>query len=141
MTMKAQVKWIGGVAFEATADSGHTVIMDGAQESGGENKGFRPMEMVLLGMGGCTSFDVVGILKKSRQQVDECLVEITAERAQTIPKVFTKIHMHFLVKGKGIEPARVDRAVSLSAEKYCSAVAMLEKTATVTHDFEIIETD
>ena len=139
--MKAQVKWIGGVAFEATADSGHKVIMDGAPEGGGENKGFRPLEMVLLGMGGCTSFDVVGILKKSRQQVDECLVEITAERAQTVPKVFTKIHMHFLVKGKGIEPARVERAVSLSADKYCSAVAMLEKTATVTHDFEIIETD
>ncbi|MDH5187824.1 MAG: OsmC family protein [Rhodospirillaceae bacterium] len=137
--MKAQVNWIGGVAFEATADSGHKVIMDGAPESGGDNKGFRPMEMVLLGMGGCTSFDVVSILKKARQEIDECLVEITAERADTIPKVFTAIHMHFKVKGKNIEPARVGRAISLSAEKYCSAVAMLSKTATVTHDFEIIE--
>lgn len=138
--MKAQVKWIGGVAFAATADSGHNVIMDGAPESGGSNQGFRPMELVLLGMGGCTSFDVVEILKKSRQQIDECIVEITAERADAIPKVFTKIHMHFTVKGMNIEPTRVDRAISLSAGKYCSAVAMLEKTATITHDFEIIET-
>ncbi|MCK5167691.1 MAG: OsmC family protein [Rhodospirillaceae bacterium] len=137
--MKAKVKWIGGVAFEGSADSGHSVIMDGAPASGGENKGFRPMEMVLLGMGGCTSFDVVSILKKSRQQVSDCVVEISAERAETTPKVFTKIHMHFKITGNDIDPEKARRAISLSADKYCSAVAMLEKTATITHDFEIIE--
>ena len=137
--MKAEVKWIGGVAFEGSADSGHSVIMDGAVEGGGENKGLRPMEMVLLGMGGCTSFDVVSILKKSRQQVSDCVVEMVAERAQVTPKVFTKIHMHFKITGNGVDPERAARAISLSADKYCSAVAMLEKTATITHDFEIIE--
>ena len=138
--MKAEVKWMGGVAFEGTADSGHSVIMDGAPASGGENKGFRPMEMVLLGMGGCTSFDVVSILKKSRQQVSECVAEISSERAETTPKVFTKIHMHFKITGKGVEPEKAMRAISLSTDKYCSAVAMLGKTAIITHDFEIIET-
>ena len=137
--MKAEVKWIGGVAFEGTADSGHSIIMDGAVESGGENKGLRPMEMVLLGMGGCTSFDVVSILKKSRQQVSDCVVEMSAERTDATPKVFTKIHMHFKITGKGVDTERAKRAISLSADKYCSAVAMLGKTATITHDFEIIE--
>lgn len=137
--MKAQVKWTGGVAFEATADSGHVVIMDGAPESGGMNSGFRPMELVLVGLGGCTSFDVVGILKKSRQKVSGCVCELSAERADTTPKVFVRVHLHFVISGTDIEAARVERAVSLSAEKYCSAVAMFEKTATVTHDFEIIE--
>ncbi|MCK5546686.1 MAG: OsmC family protein, partial [Rhodospirillaceae bacterium] len=136
--MKAEVKWIGGVAFEGTADSGHSVTMDGAVESGGTNKGFRPMELVVLGMGGCTSFDVVGILKKSRQQVSDCVVEITAERAEDTPKVFTQIHMHFKITGKDVAADKVARAISLSADKYCSAVAMLGKTATITHDFEII---
>lgn len=139
--MKAEVKWTGGVAFEGTAESGHKVIMDGAKASGGQNKGFRPMEMVLIGMGGCTSFDVVGILKKSRQQVSDCVVEISAERVDTTPKVFSKIHMHFKISGTDIEPDRVSRAISLSADKYCSAVAMLGKTATITHDFEIISVD
>lgn len=137
--MKARVTWTGGVSFEATADSGHLLIMDGAKQAGGENKGFRPMELVLLGMGGCTSFDVVSILKKSRQQVSHCVCELSAERAEATPKVFTRVHLHFVITGQAIKPEAVKRAVSLSAEKYCSAIAMIEKTATVTHDFEIIE--
>ena len=137
--MHATVKWIDGVSFVGEADSGHAVVMDGATDAGGRNIGFRPMELLLVGMGGCTAFDVVTILQKARQPVTDCRVELSADRAEEVPKVFTRIHVHFVVSGKDLKPAQVERAVKLSAEKYCSASLMLGKTATVTHDFEIIE--
>ena len=139
--MKAEVKWLGKRAFEGTPGSGHSVIMDSSPDFGGEDRGIRPMEMMMLGMGGCTSIDVMNILEKSRQDVTDCVAEITAERADTEPKVFVKMHVHFKVTGRGIDPKRVERAISLSAEKYCSASIMLGKTAEITHDFEIIEAD
>ncbi len=135
--MKVRVKWIEDVAFMGESETGHAVVMDGAPENGGRNIGMRPMEMLLLGMGGCTSFDVVTILKKSRQSVLDCVAEISAERADTIPKVFTKIHVHFVVSGHDLNEKQVARAVSLSAEKYCSASIMLSKSVEITHDFEI----
>lgn len=137
--MKARIKWIEGVSFAGQSESGHTVVMDGPPDAGGQNLGVRPMEMLLLGMGGCTAFDVIHILKKSRQPVTDCVAEINAERAETDPKVFTRIHVHFIISGKGLDPKRVDQAVRLSAEKYCSASIMLGKVAEVTHDFEIAE--
>lgn len=137
--MKARVKWVEDVCFMGESETGHAVIMDGAAEAGGRNIGMRPMEMLLIGAGGCSSFDVVTILKKARQAISDCYVELTAERADEIPKVFTKIHMHFVVTGKGLNPAQVEKAVKLSAEKYCSASIMLGKTAVMTHDFEIKE--
>ena len=137
--MQATVKWIDGVSFVGEADSGHAVVMDGATDAGGRNIGFRPMELLLVGMGGCTAFDVVTILQKARQPVTDCRVELSAERAEEVPKVFTRIHVHFVVSGKDLKPAQVERAVKLSAEKYCSASLMLGKTAVVTHDFEIVE--
>ena len=123
------------------SDSGHAVILDGAPDAGGRNLGMRPMEMLLIGMGGCTSFDVVTILKKARQPVTDCVAEIEAERADSVPKVFTRIHVHFVVSGKGLNPVQVERAVKLSAEKYCSASIMLGKAAEISHDFEIIEVE
>ncbi len=137
--MKARVKLIEGVSFVGQSESGHSVVMDGAPESGGNNLGVRPMEMLLLGLGGCSSFDVVYILRKSRQVVTDCVADLTAERADSDPKVFTRIHIHFTVTGKGLDPKRVEQAVTLSAEKYCSASIMLGKTAVMTHDFEIQE--
>ncbi len=137
--MKVRIQWTGGVSFEGSADSGHKVTMDGSSEYGGQNRGSRPMELVLIGMGGCTAFDVVHVLKKGRQDVTDCVAEIDAERADTDPKVFTRIHVHFRVSGKKLDPKRVENAITLSAEKYCSASIMLGKTATITHDFEIIE--
>jgi putative redox protein len=137
--MKAQVKWIDGVSFVGESQSGHAVVMDGAPEAGGRNIGMRPMELLLLGMGGCSSFDVVTILKKARQPITHCVAELSAERADDIPKVFTKIHVHYVVTGKGLNPAQVGRAIKLSADKYCSASVMLGKTAEITHDFEIVE--
>lgn len=137
--MKARIKWIEGVSFAGQSESGHTVVMDGPPDSGGKNLGVRPMEMLLLGMGGCTAFDVVHILRKSRQPVTDCVAEIDAARADTDPKVFTKIHVHFIVSGKGLDSKRVEQAIKLSAEKYCSASIMLGKVAEVTHDFEIVE--
>ncbi|MCW8914903.1 MAG: OsmC family protein [Magnetovibrio sp.] len=139
--MKAEVKWLGKRAFEGTADSGHSVIMDSSPDFGGEDRGIRPMEMLMVGMGGCTSIDVMNILEKSRQDVTDCIAEITAERASTEPKVFVKMHVHFKVSGRGLESKRVERAIELSAEKYCSASIMLGKTAEITHDFELIEVD
>lgn len=139
--MKAEVKWLGGRAFEGTPDSGHAVIMDSSPAFGGEDRGVRPMELLMLGMGGCTSIDVMNILEKSRQDVTDCVAEISAERADSEPKVFVKMHVHFKVTGRGLEAARVERALQLSAEKYCSASIMLGKTAEITHDFEIIEAD
>lgn len=137
--MKARVKWEDQVTFLGETESGHAVVMDGSVAAGGRNLGPRPMEMLLLGAGGCTSFDVVSILKKSRQAFSDCYVELTAERADQDPKVFTRIHMHFVVKGKDIKPEVVERAIKLSAEKYCSASIMLGKTAEITHDYEIVE--
>ena len=137
--MKARIKWLENVAFRAETESGHSVVMDGAPEGGGRNLGPRPMEMVLIGTGGCTAYDVVHILKKSRAPVSDCVVEIDAERAAEDPKVFTRIHFHFVVSGNGLKPHVVERAVHLSAEKYCSASIMLGKTAQITHDFEIKE--
>lgn len=137
--MKARVKWIEGIAFIGESESGHAVVMDGAPAAGGRNLGPRPMEMMLLGAGGCSSIDVIMILKKSRQAVSDCYVEIEAERAETDPKVFTRIHMHFVVKGKDIKPEVVEKAIKLSAEKYCSASIMLGATAAMTHDFEVIQ--
>lgn len=137
--MKARIKWAGEASFVGESESGHSIVMDGPPDMGGKNSGPRPMELLLLGTGGCTSFDVVHILKKSRQQVTDCIAEIDAERAATDPKIFTRIHIHFIVSGKDLKPEQVERAVKLSAEKYCSASIMLGKSAAITHDFEIIE--
>ncbi len=136
--MKMCIKWNDGVGFLGETESGHTVLMDGAPEVGGRNLGLRPMEMVLMGTGGCTAFDVVMILKKSRQDIIDCMVEIEAERATEYPKVFTRIHYHFILTGNNLKPQQVERAINLSAEKYCSASIMLGKTAEMTHDFEIV---
>lgn len=137
--MKAKIKWQEGVSFSGETESGHTLIMDGAPEAGGRNLGPRPMEMILLGLGGCTAFDVVMILQKGRHPVTDCLIEIDAKRATEDPKVFTQIHLHFIVSGKKLAAHHVERAIDLSAEKYCSASIMLRSTANITHDFEIID--
>ena len=137
--MKVRIKWIEDVAFVGESESGHALVMDGAPDGGGRNLGPRPMEMVLMGTGGCTTYDVVHILRKSRAPITDCVVEIDAQRAAEDPKVFTRIHFHFVVTGKGLKAQQVERAVHLSAEKYCSASIMLAKTAVSTHDFEIRE--
>ncbi|MDQ1363191.1 MAG: putative redox protein [Pseudomonadota bacterium] len=137
--MKARVKWLDHMSFIGESESGHSVVMDGAPESGGRNLAARPMEMVLIGMGGCTAFDVVMILQRARQPITDCIIELTAERADEVPKVFTRIHAHYIVKGKGLSEKQVEKAVKLSAEKYCSVSLMLAKTAEITHDFEIVE--
>jgi putative redox protein len=139
--MKCRVKWLDHMSFVGESGSGHSVVMDSAPESGGRNMGVRPMEMLLLGLGGCTAFDVVSILHKSRQQISDCEVEIEAQRADEIPKVFTSIHLHFIVSGRNLDENKVDKAIALSADKYCSASRMLEKSATITHDFEIVSSD
>jgi putative redox protein len=136
--MKARVKWVEEATFIGESASGHAVVMDGPPESGGRDLGIRPMEMVLLGMGGCTAFDVVMILKKARQPVTDCVVEMEAERATSEPKVFTRIHVHFIVTGSGLADKQVGRAVELSAEKYCSASIMLSKAVDITHDYEVV---
>lgn len=136
--MKGTVTWINGRAFVAESGSGHAIVMDGPPDSGGRNIGLRPMEMVLLGVGGCSAYDVVTILEKSRQKVRDCRVELTAERADAIPAVFTRIHLHFIVVGEDLSPKQVERAVHLSAQKYCSASIMLASAGVeITHDFEI----
>lgn len=137
--MQARIKWKDEASFLAESGSGHAVLMDGPPEAGGKNLGPRPMEMLLMGTGGCAAFDVVLILKKSRQDIRNCVVEIEAERAAQEPKVFTRIHFHFILTGKKLNPQQVERAITLSAEKYCSASIMLGKTAEMTHDFEIVE--
>ena len=137
--MKARVKWLDNVTFVGESGSGHAVVMDGPPESGGKNLGPRPMEMLLLGMGGCASFDVIGILNKQRQRVTDCVAEIEAERAGSDPKVFTEITLRFIVTGFGLDEKRVARAVELSAEKYCSASIMLGKTARISHSYEVRE--
>lgn len=138
--MKARIKWVQDATFVGESGSGHAVVMDGPPEHGGRNLGIRPMEMLLLGMGGCTSFDVVNILKKSRQPIHDCYAELYAERAETEPKVFTHIHVHFVITGKGLSEKHVKRAVELSAEKYCSASIMLANGGVeISHDYEVIE--
>lgn len=137
--MKARIKWVQDATFLGESGSGHAVVMDGPPEYGGRNLGVRPMEMLLLGMGGCSAFDVVHILKKTRQSVSDCVAELEAERSDQDPKVFTSIHVHFIVAGKDLSEKHVARAVALSAEKYCSASIMLGKTARISHDYEILE--
>jgi putative redox protein len=139
--MKGTVKWVDGVMFVGESGSGHAVVMDGAADHGGRNMGIRPMEMILLGLGGCASFDVVSILKKGRQAIQDCRVELSAERADGVPSPFTKIHLHFVVTGQQLKPEQVERAVTLSATKYCSASIMLAAAGvTLSHDFEVINT-
>lgn len=138
--MKARIKWVENATFLGESGSGHAVVMDGPPDMGGRNLGVRPMELMLLGMGGCTSFDVVHILKKSRVHVTDVVAELFAERAETDPKVFTSIHVHFVVKGRDLNETKVRKAVELSAEKYCSASIMLGNAGVViTHDFEMVE--
>jgi putative redox protein len=139
--MKARVKWVEDVMFLGESGTGHTVVMDGPEEAGGHGTGMRPMELLLLGMGGCTAYDVIEILKKSRQDVRDCVVEIDGERSEEIPKVYTNIHVHYKVTGKDVKANFVERAIKMSTEKYCSATLMLAKTATVTHDYEIIDVE
>ena len=137
--MRAKIQWIDNVHFEAVADSGHTILLDGPADSGGENRGARPMELVLMGLGGCASFDVVNILAKSRQNVVDCVTELTAHRTDTVPQVFESIHLHFKVSGADLDEKKVARAVALSAEKYCSASIMLERGGVaISHDYEIL---
>lgn len=138
--MEAKVRWIDGRMFVGESGSGHTVVMDGPPDHGGRNIGLRPMELILLGVGGCSSFDVIDILQKGRHDVVDCVAELTAERADAVPAVFTKIHLHFVVTGRNLKESVVERAVALSAEKYCSASIMLAKGGVdVSHDFEIKE--
>ncbi len=140
--MKASIRWDGGAQFTGTSGSGHQVVMDGPPDHGGQNAGVRPMEMVLLGLGGCSAFDVMSILQKARQDVTDCVAELTAERADAVPAVFTHIHLHFVVTGRNLKDSHVQRAVSLSAEKYCSASIMLEQGGVdITHDYEVRETE
>ena len=137
--MKATIKWIDGVSFVGESESGHAVVLDGPPSAGGRNIGIRPMELLLIGMGGCSAFDVVSILTRGRQDLVDCRAELSAERAEEDPKVFTRIHVHYVVSGRGLKAATVERAIKLSAEKYCSASIMLGKTAEVTHDYEIVD--
>lgn len=138
--MKARVQWAGEALFLGESGSGHAVVMDGPPDAGGRNLGIRPMEMLLIGLGGCSNFDVVSILRKGRQPIESCEVFLDAERAGEEPKVFTKIHLHFVVKGRGLKEAQVKRAVELSAEKYCSASIMLGRAGVdISHDYEIVE--
>lgn len=138
--MKATVHWTGNASFKAVSGTGHTVQMDGPADHGGEDLGPRPMEMLLMGMGGCASFDVMSMLKKSRQDVVACVAELSAERADAVPAVFTKIHLEFIVSGRGLKESQVKRAVSLSAEKYCSASIMMEKAGVeISHSYRIEE--
>jgi putative redox protein len=139
--MKTRVKWIEGVSFVAETGSGHAVVVDGAPEAGGRNIGMRPMELVLAGTATCSAFDVVWILKKARQPITDCVVEAEAERAPVEPKVFTRIHLKYVIAGRGLDARQVERAVKLSKEKYCSATTMMERTAEITYEVAIVEGD
>jgi putative redox protein len=140
--VKASLKWVGNKAFSYTSNSGFQGYMDGAAKDSDDAKGPSPMELILCGLGGCTSYDVVAILQKSRQDVVDCHTELLAERSDEVPSVFTKIHIHFVVTGRNLKPKQVERAVKLSAEKYCSASLMLERGGVeITHDYEVIEAD
>ncbi|MDX1113745.1 OsmC family protein [Sinorhizobium medicae] len=138
--MKARIKWVEGRTFVGESGSGHKVVLGTATGPDGPTPGPSPMEMVLIGTGGCSAFDVVHILEKGREAIEDCVVELDADRVEQDPRVFTRIHMHFIVKGRGLAAKKVERAVALSIEKYCSASAMLAKTATITHDFEVVDT-
>jgi len=137
--MTARVKWVEQRTFLGESGSGHTVVMDGAPEAGGRDLGVRPMEMLLLGLGGCTAFDVIDILQRGREPVDDLAIEIEGERSDEIPKIFKKINVRYIVTGTGLSPEKVDRAVKLSAEKYCSATIMLGAVAEITHDVKIVD--
>ncbi|HYJ19805.1 MAG TPA: OsmC family protein [Burkholderiales bacterium] len=137
--MKVRIKWIENVAFVGETGSNHAIVMDGAPEGGGRNIGPRPMETVLAGTGGCAAYDVVAILRKARQDITDCVVDVEADRAAEDPKVFTRIHFHFTIKGRNIKREHIERAIHLSADKYCSASIMLGKTAQISHDYEIVE--
>jgi len=137
--MKAQIRWVQDALFIGESGSGHAIVIDGPPEGGGRNLGMRPMELLLLGTGGCTAYDVVHILKKARQSVLDCAVELTAERADEVPRVFTRIHIHFILTGRNLSDTAVRRAVDLTAEKYCSASIMLGKAVAISHDYEIHE--
>jgi putative redox protein len=137
--MQATIKWVDGMMFVGETGSGHAVVIDGPPDHGGRNMGVRPLEMLLLGVGSCSSIDVVQILQKGRNSVSACVTEVTAERVDAIPSVFSKIHLHFIVTGHDLKTSAVERAVKLSAEKYCSASIMLSKAVEITHDFEVIE--
>ncbi|MSS76037.1 MAG: OsmC family protein [Methyloglobulus sp.] len=137
--MQATIKWVDGMMFVGETGSGHAVVIDGPPDHGGRNMGIRPLELLLLGVGSCSSIDVVQILQKGRNSVTDCVTQVTAERVDAIPSVFSKIHLHFIVSGHDLKPAAVERAVKLSAEKYCSASIMLGKAVDITHDFEVIE--
>jgi putative redox protein len=139
--MKVRAKWGEGMSFVGESETGHAVVIDGAPEYGGRNRGMRPMEMVLLGAAACTAFDVVLILRKARQPIADCAVDADAERADTEPKVFTHIHLKYTVAGRGLDPAHVERAVKLSKDKYCSATAMLARTAEVTFEIVVVDAD
>jgi putative redox protein len=138
--MKARIKWVEDRTFIGESGSGHKIVLGTAFRAEGRTPGPSPMELVLIGLGGCSGYDVVHILEKGREAIEDVAVELEAERAQQDPKVFTRIHMHFVVKGRGLAPGKVERAVELSTEKYCSASAMIAKTATITHDFEVVDT-
>jgi putative redox protein len=135
--MKARIKWVEDLMFIGETGSGHAVVIDGPPDLGGRNLGPRPMELILQGLGGCTAIDVIHILKKARQNVSDCVIALSAERAETDPKVFTRIHIHFIVSGKELSEKQVERAIQLSAEKYCSASIMLGKSVAITHDYEV----
>lgn len=140
--MKTTVKWVDNAMFLGESGSGHAVVMDGPEDHGGRNMGIRPMEMLLLGLGGCTSFDVMSILQKQRLDIRDCIADIEAQRADAVPAVFTSIHIHFTVKGKDLRENLIERAIKLSAEKYCSASIMLEKSdVKITHSFTVVECD
>ncbi len=138
--MHARIKWLDHMSFVGEASSGHSVVMDGSPEHGGRNLGPRPMEMILLGLGGCTSFDIISILQKSRVDVEDCIVEIEAQRAEDVPAVFTKIHVHYIVKGASLQDKHVNRAVELTSEKYCSVSMMLKESVELSYDYEIVDT-
>ena len=141
VSTKARVQWIDKRLFLAESGSGNTIVVGNTANAEGAKLAASPMELMLMGAGGCTAFDVVDILEKGRQAIEGCDVKLEAERAETEPKVFTRIHIHFIVSGRSLDPAKVERAIALSADKYCSATTMLAKTADITHDFEIVETE
>ena len=138
--MKARIKWVEDRSFVGTSGSGHSVLLGVAHGPDGQSPGPSAMELVLIGLGGCSAYDVVHILEKGREAVEDVIVQLDAERAETAPKVFTRVHLHYVVKGRGLARAKVERAIALSAEKYCSASAMIAKTAAITHDFELVDT-
>ena len=138
--MKARIKWVEDRTFVGESGTGHKIVFGNAFGPEGQKPGPSAMELVLIGTGGCTAFDVVHILEKGREAIEDVAIELEAERAEQDPKVFTRIHLHFTVKGRGVAPEKVERAIKLSAEKYCSASAMIAKTATITHDFEVLDT-